>query len=80
MACNKCHLFGENENTLGPDLSKLPEDATNVHLAESILNPAQKIRRGYETVTLLLQDGRSVTGPIAPQAAGSTSEVVVIMG
>ena len=26
MACNKCHLFGDKENSLGPELTQFPEE------------------------------------------------------
>ena len=71
MACNKCHQLDDKENVLGPDLSKLPADATNDHLAESILNPSKKIRHGYESVTLLLLSGETVTGFIEEQQDGN---------
>ena len=62
MACNKCHLVGDQENALGPDLTSLPAGTTDLHVIESVLEPSKVIHRGYEPVTLVLSDGRSLTG------------------
>lgn len=71
MACNKCHLFGDKENVLGPDLANLPADSTNEFLVASILDPSKDIRRGYESVTILLQSGKTVTGFIQEEQGQS---------
>jgi quinoprotein glucose dehydrogenase len=74
MACSKCHLVGDKKNPLGPELTKLPEQTTNLQLMESVLEPSKVIRRGYEPVTLLLSDGRTLTGFIAEEL----SDAVVV--
>ena len=63
MACNKCHSVGDRENPLGPELTKLPAETTDRQLVESVLEPSKVIRKRYEPVTLLLTDGRALTGP-----------------
>jgi putative heme-binding domain-containing protein len=67
MACNKCHLVADKDNPLGPDLTSLPDETTNLNIVESVLEPSKAIRRGYEPVTLLLRDGRTHTGFIVQQ-------------
>lgn len=67
MACNSCHLVGDKDNSLGSDLTSLPAQTTNLHLVESVLEPSKVIRRGYEQVTLLLADGRTLTGFIVEE-------------
>lgn len=67
MACNKCHSVGDKANPLGPELTRLPDDATDRQLVESVLEPSRLIRRGYEPVTLLLNDGRTLTGLVAEE-------------
>ena len=62
MACTKCHAIGGREKSLGPDLTKLPQDVTNAHIVESVLQPSKVIRKGYEATTVLLTDGRTMTG------------------
>jgi putative heme-binding domain-containing protein len=67
MACNKCHDVSDAQNRLGPDLARLPADTTDREVIESVLTPSKRIRRGYEPVTLLLADGRWLTGFIAEE-------------
>ncbi|MFV1968794.1 MAG: DUF6797 domain-containing protein, partial [Pirellulaceae bacterium] len=62
MSCAKCHLIGQAENPLGPDLTHLPEDANDVYLVESLLRPSKAIRKGFEPVTAFTEEGMSVTG------------------
>jgi putative heme-binding domain-containing protein len=63
MQCAVCHAAGQAARPqLGPDLTQLPPDVTGEQLVESVLRPSQSIRRGYETTTVVLQDGRVLTG------------------
>ena len=71
MACTKCHALGGRENSLGPDLTRLPDDASDAHLVESVLQPSKRIRKGYEATTLVLADGRVVTGMSVRENADS---------
>ena len=57
MSCAKCHLIGQAENPLGPDLTHLPEDADDVHVVESLLQPSKTIRKGYEPVRAFTIEG-----------------------
>ena len=43
MACSKCHLVGDVKpsSLLGPDLTKLSNEATDESLVESVLLPSQ---------------------------------------
>ena len=52
LSCTRCHIPDEAANRLGPDLTALGQDATDVHLIESILTPSKTIRTGYEPVVL----------------------------
>lgn len=56
-ACVKCHGSGDGQSPLGPDLSRLGDGITDVHLVESLLHPSKSIRKGYETIQLLTVDG-----------------------
>ncbi len=62
MACRSCHAPGGGQQSLGPDLTKLPRDVTDDQLVESVLEPSKQIREGYETITLVTADGRQLTG------------------
>lgn len=63
-ACVNCHGSGDDATPLGPDLAKLGL-VTNQHVIESLLHPSKKIRDGYQTHSLLLEDGNVLTGLIA---------------
>ncbi|MEY3457404.1 MAG: hypothetical protein RL215_561, partial [Planctomycetota bacterium] len=63
LQCAVCHAAGQAARPqLGPDLTQLPPDVTGEQLVESVLRPSQSIRKGYETTTVVLQDGRVLTG------------------
>ena len=69
-ACSQCHAAGDEATPLGPDLARFDDHATAGHptaeyLIESILDPSRKIRRGYETMSVLTTDGQLLTGLIA---------------
>jgi putative heme-binding domain-containing protein len=68
-ACAKCHASGDGESLLGPDLANLGLDATGQHQAvtaehivESLLEPSKSLRKGFETLAVLTQDGQVFTG------------------
>lgn len=62
IACTKCHLPGkDNQSPLGPDLTTLGAMTSDTALVESVLYPSKTIRKGFESVSLLTVDGRSIT-------------------
>ncbi|MCS7468975.1 c-type cytochrome [Stieleria sp. ICT_E10.1] len=63
-ACVKCHGSGDDATPLGPDLATIGP-VSEQHVIESLLDPSEKIREGFQTHTLLLEDGSVVTGLIA---------------
>ena len=65
-ACVNCHLSGDAESPLGPDLAKLGE-VTDTHIIESLLHPSKSIRKGYETHSILTSDGDLMAGLIVKQ-------------
>jgi putative heme-binding domain-containing protein len=64
LMCTKCHLGEGAEVTpsLGPDLSAPGQKVSDVDLVESILEPSKAIKKGYEPVRIVTDDGRTVTG------------------
>jgi putative heme-binding domain-containing protein len=62
MACAKCHVVGNtNQNGLGPDLTALGKEVTDESLVESVLLPSKVIRRGFEAVTVVTTDGKTLS-------------------
>lgn len=72
-ACVNCHGSGDNASPLGPDLATLGE-VTDEHVIESLLDPSKKIREGYQTNTILMDDGTVLSGLIVQQ----TDETIAI--
>ena len=63
LTCTHCHAPG-GQDLLGPDLTRLDKQVTDIALVESLLNPSKILRQGFETVTILTVDGKTVTGRI----------------
>ncbi|QDT96825.1 DUF6797 domain-containing protein [Gimesia aquarii] len=64
-ACIKCHESGKDSSPLGPDLTKTDKELTDEYLIESILFPSKKIKKGFETVTIITDEGKLVSGLVA---------------
>jgi putative heme-binding domain-containing protein len=72
LRCTKCHTAGEETaHPLGPDLARLERETRPAQLIESVLDPSKEIRKGFEPVTLLLKDGRTLSGILVEQSAGA---------
>src|SRR5579863_3237740 len=68
LTCTKCHTAGdEKQHPLGPDLARFDRDITPAHLVESVLEPSKVIHKGYEPVTVLTTDGRTISGVLVEQ-------------
>ncbi len=63
MACSKCHSVGGAATSwLGPDLARPDKDVTDVTLVESVLTPSKAIRKGFESVTVVTTEGKTLAG------------------
>ncbi len=73
LVCTQCHAAGEGESPLGPNLAAWPEgvarDRLIPHLIESLLAPSAVIRPEYRGLTILTDEGRSVSGLLARETA-----------
>ncbi len=61
-ACGKCHRVGSNGSGIGPDLSRVGRQRSLAYLRASVLKPDADVTPGYDTVSVILRDGRNVTG------------------
>ncbi len=90
MACTQCHVVGEGVSPLGPNLAAMPEGVTPerlvAHLIESVLEPSAVVRPAFRGVTIITDDGKSMTGLVARanekeivlrDAAASGREIVI---
>ena len=66
LACAKCH-DGDAGTQFGPDISKIGKEGTADYLIESVLLPSKVVKKGYETVIITTNAGRTVTGLVAEE-------------
>ncbi|MFM8984779.1 MAG: DUF6797 domain-containing protein, partial [Planctomycetia bacterium] len=78
LTCTQCHVAGKGESPLGPNLAAMPEGVPRerlvAHLIESLLDPSASIRPAYRGVTIVTDDGRSLSGIVARE---TDTEVVL---
>jgi putative heme-binding domain-containing protein len=70
LGCTKCHAVTENEELLGPNLTRLPDPPPTADIVQSVLQPSQAIRKGYEAVTVELTSGQTRAGRLIESTAG----------
>jgi putative heme-binding domain-containing protein len=60
--CGRCHAIGSRGTSLGPDLTRRGRRSTTERLRTSIVAPDDEITPGYEVVTILTRDQKTVQG------------------
>jgi len=70
-ACSKCHAIGGVGGRVGPDLASLGGSAQLGHLFESLFDPSAKIKEGFQTQSVLTDDGKVLSGRVERQTAGA---------
>lgn len=82
--CAVCHRVRIRGGQVGPDLSQIGRIRTERDLLEAILYPSASLARDFESYTVAMKDGESVSGviqketPEAIQLAGPTGQPVMI--
>lgn len=66
-SCRRCHKVGDDGGAVGPDLTHIAKDKTREYLLESLVLPNEKIAKGFETVVLVLDTGKTYTGIVKQQ-------------
>jgi quinoprotein glucose dehydrogenase len=68
--CLRCHKVNGLGGDAGPDLSKVAERAkgNREFLLESLINPHAKLAKGFGTVTVVLEDGKVISGTVASES------------
>ena len=61
-ACGNCHTVGRRGNLAGPDLTLAGRQRSLAYLRASLLAPDQDIAPGYESVTVVTRDGKTLRG------------------
>lgn len=69
MACTQCHVVGDGVSPLGPNLATMPKGVSPEklvpHLVQSVLDPSAVVHPEYRGVTIITDDGKSLTGLVA---------------
>ncbi|MDG2130043.1 MAG: PQQ-dependent sugar dehydrogenase [Fuerstiella sp.] len=82
--CIKCHKIGDQGREFGPDLSAIGKKLTAKQLFSAILKPSETISLGYESVSVLTDDGKLQSGFVVSETkdtltlrvpGGLTSEI-----
>ncbi|MBS0207417.1 MAG: HEAT repeat domain-containing protein [Planctomycetes bacterium] len=60
--CAACHKVNGNGGAIGPDLTKIGGIRSQIDLLESLIYPSASLARGYESYTIVTQDGQAYTG------------------
>jgi putative membrane-bound dehydrogenase-like protein len=69
--CLKCHRLGDKGERIGPELTGLGGRFSRMHVIESLLEPSRAIAPSFQTVSLLLDDGRVLTGLVLSDQDGT---------
>ncbi len=73
-SCARCHKVGSDGGEVGPVLDGIASKQTREYLLESLVAPNAKIAPGFETLLVVLKDGRNFAGI----AKSDTPEELVI--
>ncbi|MCC6585237.1 MAG: PQQ-dependent dehydrogenase, methanol/ethanol family [Bryobacterales bacterium] len=60
--CGACHRVGERGSRMGPELTKVGRQRSVGYIRESIVAPNASLTPGYNTVRIVLHDGRTLAG------------------
>jgi putative heme-binding domain-containing protein len=73
--CAKCHRFGDEGESIGPDLTTLAKRFRKKEILESIVYPSHVISDQYRSQTIITTSGKQVSGIVA---SGAPGEVIVL--
>ncbi len=62
LSCVRCHKVGSTGGEVGPVLSALGSQKNREYLLEAIVTPSLVIAQGFETVVILDDEGRTISG------------------
>ena len=62
VSCLRCHRIAKQGGAVGPELTTIASDKTREYLLEAIVDPNRQIAKGYGTVMLATDDGRTHSG------------------
>lgn len=62
VSCVRCHKINGTGGDVGPDLSHIAKEKNRDYLLEAIVAPSKQIAKGFDSVILVLKDGRIKNG------------------
>ena len=68
ISCGACHRFSGLGGGVGPDLTSVPNKFDARYLLEAIIDPSKNISDQYQSSTVLLSDGKLLSGLVVEQA------------
>jgi putative heme-binding domain-containing protein len=68
--CLKCHRLADQGEQIGPGLTGLGSRFSRIHIIESILEPSRTIGPSFQTVEIILKDGRELSGILMAEKNG----------
>jgi len=74
--CLRCHKIKSEGGDVGPDLTEIAKRGDRLFLLQSLLDPNLKIAQGFASATLVLTDGRQLTGIVK---AEDSKQVTLVM-
>lgn len=74
LKCVACHRVGEVGPQVGPNLAAIGAASPLDYIIDSLVDPAKNVKEGYQTLVVLTDDGRVVTGI---QVSRSDDELVL---
>jgi quinoprotein glucose dehydrogenase len=69
VSCLRCHKVQGAGGEVGPDLTGIGSRQKRDYLLEAIVAPNKQIAKGFETLVLTLNSGKSVTGVLKSEDA-----------
>lgn len=61
-SCVRCHKIAEQGGQVGPELTHIAKDKKPEYLLEAIVDPNGAIAKGFESVAVINDEGRVITG------------------
>lgn len=71
--CSSCHMVGDEGKKFGPALDGLAGKYNRQQIIKHILWPNEEIAKGFETVQVLLLDGRNLSGFVIEETDSTMS-------
>jgi len=63
-ACSRCHKFGSEGRTIGPDLTSVAARFTRRDLFDAVVDPSRTVSDQYQSWSIQTRDGRGLSGMI----------------